>query len=287
MLVSNKSIETVVREILVAQLSFGGDMVFKNSAKIVDNLDADSLDVVEIIMALEERFEIEIEDVDAEPLITVSDVIEYIEGRLAIPAPLIPGELIQELNETLEPDGTPDELDELIANLIETPLSVLSSVLYIAEEINYNWDDIEVRTVLNAVFKVSVFLKTEPNSIEDLVKAYESAIEYKTANDYFFDGVDDYVSIPEVNFGDTVEEFAKQDNSHNTHGQRAANVFKSIQDKNEGKEPLYQGIVHMFSTDFVEEGESVASFPVAVIEETGNGRMHSVYVGLVQMVQVH
>jgi len=49
-----------------------------------DDLDADSLDVVEVIMALEEEFDLEIPDEDAERIRTVGDVIEYINDRVSV-----------------------------------------------------------------------------------------------------------------------------------------------------------------------------------------------------------
>ena len=51
-------------------------------ASFVDDLGADSLDTVELIMALEEEFEIEIVDEDAEKIKTVGDIIKYIEGKV-------------------------------------------------------------------------------------------------------------------------------------------------------------------------------------------------------------
>ena len=67
-----------VKEIVVEQLGVSADQVVAE-AKFVDDLGADSLDTVELIMALEEEFGTEIDDEDAEKLQTVSDVINYIE----------------------------------------------------------------------------------------------------------------------------------------------------------------------------------------------------------------
>ena len=50
---------------------------------LVDDLGADSLDIVELIMALEEEFDIEIPDSDAEKVVTVGDVVEYIKDHVA------------------------------------------------------------------------------------------------------------------------------------------------------------------------------------------------------------
>jgi acyl carrier protein len=67
-----------VKEVIVEQLNVASDEV-KPEAKFVEDLGADSLDVVEMIMALEEKFEIEIPDSDAEKIQTVQDVVNYIE----------------------------------------------------------------------------------------------------------------------------------------------------------------------------------------------------------------
>ncbi|EMG29813.1 MULTISPECIES: acyl carrier protein [Campylobacter] len=67
-----------VRDVVVEQLSVAPDAV-KLESKIIEDLGADSLDVVELVMALEEKFEVEIPDSDAEKLITINDVVSYIE----------------------------------------------------------------------------------------------------------------------------------------------------------------------------------------------------------------
>ena len=68
-----------VRDVVVEQLSVAPDAV-KLESKIIEDLGADSLDVVELVMALEEKFEVEIPDGDAEKLITINDVVTYIEN---------------------------------------------------------------------------------------------------------------------------------------------------------------------------------------------------------------
>ncbi|CAA6826612.1 MAG: Acyl carrier protein [uncultured Sulfurovum sp.] len=68
-----------VKEVVVEQLSVNADEV-KEESKFVEDLGADSLDVVELVMALEEKFEIEIPDEDAEKIATVSDAIQFIEN---------------------------------------------------------------------------------------------------------------------------------------------------------------------------------------------------------------
>ncbi|AKT90046.1 acyl carrier protein [Campylobacter ureolyticus RIGS 9880] len=67
-----------VRDVVVEQLSVDADAV-KLDSKIVEDLGADSLDVVELIMALEEKFDVEIPDSDAEKLLSIKDVVDYIE----------------------------------------------------------------------------------------------------------------------------------------------------------------------------------------------------------------
>ncbi|QKF64124.1 acyl carrier protein [Campylobacter corcagiensis] len=68
-----------VRDVVVEQLSVSPDAV-KLDSKIIEDLGADSLDVVELIMALEEEFDVEIPDSDAEKLISINDVVTYIEN---------------------------------------------------------------------------------------------------------------------------------------------------------------------------------------------------------------
>ena len=53
----------------------------KEDSKFIEDLGADSLDVVELVMALEEKFDIEIPDEDAEKILTVADAIKYIENN--------------------------------------------------------------------------------------------------------------------------------------------------------------------------------------------------------------
>ena len=66
-----------VKEIIVEQLGVAEDAVV-TEASFIDDLGADSLDIVELIMALEEEFDIEIQDADAEKIVTVGDVVDYI-----------------------------------------------------------------------------------------------------------------------------------------------------------------------------------------------------------------
>ena len=69
-----------VREIICDQLDVAEDDVAMES-NIADDLGADSLDVVELIMALEEAFDMEIPDTEAEKIITVGDAVEYIKNN--------------------------------------------------------------------------------------------------------------------------------------------------------------------------------------------------------------
>ena len=75
---SDKSIEEKVTEIIVKELSVTPDKVTPE-AKFIDDLGADSLDTVELVMAFEEEFDIEVPDEAAEKLQSVGDVLRYIE----------------------------------------------------------------------------------------------------------------------------------------------------------------------------------------------------------------
>ncbi|MFA6709191.1 MAG: acyl carrier protein [Fusobacterium sp.] len=69
-----------IREIVVEQLGVDADQITVD-ANFIDDLGADSLDTVELIMAFEEEFDIEIPDTAAEKIKTVKDVIDYIEAN--------------------------------------------------------------------------------------------------------------------------------------------------------------------------------------------------------------
>lgn len=69
-----------VKAIIVEQLGVEEDEV-KMESSFVDDLGADSLDIVELVMALEEEFDMEIPDEDAEKIRTVGEVIKYIQDR--------------------------------------------------------------------------------------------------------------------------------------------------------------------------------------------------------------
>jgi len=74
------SVEDQVRGIIAEQLGLKAEEI-KNDASFVDDLGADSLDTVELVMALEEEFETEIPDEDAEKITTVQQAIDYIMAR--------------------------------------------------------------------------------------------------------------------------------------------------------------------------------------------------------------
>ena len=74
------SIEDRIKKIVVEQLGVNADQVTPE-AKFIEDLGADSLDTVELVMALEEEFRNEIKDEDAEKLTTVGDVVRHIEDN--------------------------------------------------------------------------------------------------------------------------------------------------------------------------------------------------------------
>jgi acyl carrier protein len=81
-LMSEKSIEEKIKDIIVEQLGVNPEQVTP-SASFIGDLGADSLDTVELVMAFEEEFGVEVPDEDAEKLQTVSDVVKYIEDKTA------------------------------------------------------------------------------------------------------------------------------------------------------------------------------------------------------------
>ena len=78
---SSEEVFDKVKDIIVEQLGVAETAVTME-ASFVDDLGADSLDIVELVMALEEGFDIEIPDTDAEKVATVSDVVEYIKENM-------------------------------------------------------------------------------------------------------------------------------------------------------------------------------------------------------------
>ena len=76
------SVEQKVKQIIVEQLGVDEAQV-DAGASFVDDLGADSLDIVELIMAFEEAFDLDVPDEDAEKMATVKDAIDYIEAKMA------------------------------------------------------------------------------------------------------------------------------------------------------------------------------------------------------------
>ncbi|MES2963159.1 MAG: acyl carrier protein [Bdellovibrionota bacterium] len=74
------AVQPKVKEVIVEQLGVDPERV-KLEASFIDDLGADSLDIVELVMAMEEEFGIEIPDEDAEKLKTVSDVCNYLQAK--------------------------------------------------------------------------------------------------------------------------------------------------------------------------------------------------------------
>ena len=69
-----------VKEVIIEQLA-AEDEAVKLETSFIDDLGADSLDIVELIMALEEEFDLQIPDGEAEKIMTVGDVVEYIKNN--------------------------------------------------------------------------------------------------------------------------------------------------------------------------------------------------------------
>ncbi|MCD6093357.1 MAG: acyl carrier protein [Candidatus Omnitrophica bacterium 4484_213] len=74
-------VEEKVKSVIGEQLGLGKDEL-KDDASFINDLGADSLDTVELVMALEEEFGIEIPDADAEKMSTVGDAVRYIEEKV-------------------------------------------------------------------------------------------------------------------------------------------------------------------------------------------------------------
>ena len=78
---SSEEVFEKVKGIIVEQLGVSETAVTME-ASFIDDLGADSLDIVELVMALEEEFDIEIPDADAEKVVTVGDVVDYIKDNV-------------------------------------------------------------------------------------------------------------------------------------------------------------------------------------------------------------
>ncbi len=74
------SVEDKIKEIIAEKLSVELDEVVPE-ANFVDDLGADSLDLVELIMTMEEEFDVDISDEDAEKIVTVKDAIDYVSAQ--------------------------------------------------------------------------------------------------------------------------------------------------------------------------------------------------------------
>ena len=96
---SSEEIFEKVKEIIVEQLGVAETAVTME-ASFIDDLGADSLDIVELVMALEEEFDIEIPDSDAEKVVTVGDVVEYIkENKIIKSTEIVLSFVITSINE--------------------------------------------------------------------------------------------------------------------------------------------------------------------------------------------
>ena len=79
---SSEEVFEKVKNVIIEQLGVAENNITME-ASFIDDLGADSLDIVELVMALEEEFDIEIPDSDAEKVVTVGDVVEYIKDHVA------------------------------------------------------------------------------------------------------------------------------------------------------------------------------------------------------------
>jgi acyl carrier protein len=71
-----------VKEIIIDQLGLDEDVTIERKTSMMKDLEADSLDAVEIIMAFEDEFDIEIPDEEAEKFDNIGDIVDYIEGKV-------------------------------------------------------------------------------------------------------------------------------------------------------------------------------------------------------------
>ncbi len=78
---NSEEVYNKVKDIIVEQLGVA-ETAITPEASFIDDLGADSLDIVELIMAFEEEFDLEIPDSDAEKVVTVRDVVEYIKENV-------------------------------------------------------------------------------------------------------------------------------------------------------------------------------------------------------------
>ena len=78
---SSEEVFEKVKNVIIEQLGVAENNITME-ASFIDDLGADSLDIVELIMAIEEEFDIEIPDADAEKVVTVGDVVDYIKENV-------------------------------------------------------------------------------------------------------------------------------------------------------------------------------------------------------------
>lgn len=71
-----------IREIIIEQLGLDEDVDITMETSLMGDLEADSLDAVEIIMAIEDEFDVEIPDEDAEEFKNIGDIVRYVEDRI-------------------------------------------------------------------------------------------------------------------------------------------------------------------------------------------------------------
>lgn len=79
---SSMALEERVVSIIIEQLGVSKDEI-QQEASFIDDLGADSLDIVELVMAMEEAFDVEIPDEDAEKMQTIGDAVTYLKEKLA------------------------------------------------------------------------------------------------------------------------------------------------------------------------------------------------------------
>lgn len=77
---ASMSAEKKIIQIIAEQLGINADEVIPDAA-LIEDMGADSLDIVELVMAMEEEFGMEIPDEDAEKIVTVQDIIDYVKKR--------------------------------------------------------------------------------------------------------------------------------------------------------------------------------------------------------------
>lgn len=81
MVPTSRKIEKTVKKLIADQLGMDASEV-KDEMSYVEDMGADSLDIVELIMSLEEEFELEVPDEDAEKMLTVKDTVDYVRNKL-------------------------------------------------------------------------------------------------------------------------------------------------------------------------------------------------------------